>query len=330
MNESSCSTSQVQPSCFSEILSAWDITFNRTHPEITIQGSPERCNSRIVVEDQKHQKYLLEQISKEKRAHKELIAKTLAYLTNHDTKNIISYLPNKQGNSITAINETYWQLRPYVDGIPLDRPAYVFDQWRGTVLARFLIQLYKNSIEIKKEINLPSFSLKDYVSTMINNMNHYNPREYQQITHIIEYLHTTFFPVYNTIPQRFCHGDYHPLNIIWGNQTIKAVIDWEFMGIKIEIYDMANLLGCIGIEEPTSLIDDLAIQFIKTMKQSKIISDTGWSFLFECVLALRFAWLAEWLRTKDIEMIQMEIDYLNILYKNKTTITSQWNQTSLE
>ncbi len=328
MNESSFSASQPQQPNFSEILSAWDITFKRTHPEITIQGSPQRCTYRMVIENHQQQKYLLEQISKQKYKHKKLIAKTLSYLINHDTSNIISYLPNKQHEYITTINETHWQLLPYINGIPLKRPAYVFEQWRGPHLANFLIQLYHNSTDIHKKINLPSFSLKDYVSTMIRNMNRYNPGEYQQIAHIVEYLQTTFFPAYNKIPQRFCHGDYHPLNIIWGKQTIKAVIDWEFMGIKIETYDMANLLGCIGIEEPTSLVDNLTMGFIKTMKQSTIISDIGWLFLFECMLTLRFAWLAEWLRTKDNEMIQMEIDYLNLLHENKDTIKSQWNLSS--
>ena len=324
MIETNCSTAQIHPSDFSDILAAWNIELYKTRPEISIQGSPQRCIYRMVVENHQHQKYILEQIPRKKYTHKKLIAKTLKYLINHNTKNIISYLTNKQGNDITKVKDTYWQLQPYVEGIALDRPSYVFDQWRATSLAHFLIQLYQNSTEIQKEINLCIFSLKDYISNMIKDMKYYNPSEYQQILPIITYLQTTFFPSYDTIPQRFCHGDYHPLNIIWDKKNIKAVIDWEFSGIKTEIYDMANLLGCIGIEEPTSLMNDLAIGFIKTMKKSAIIHDSSWAYLYECMLALRFAWLAEWLRTKDTEMIQMEIDYLNLLYKNKDNITSKW------
>jgi len=39
----------------------------------------------------------------------------------------------------------------------------------------------------------------------------------------------------------FCHGDYHPMNIIWSADDIKCVIDWEFSEYKSEIYDAANI-----------------------------------------------------------------------------------------
>jgi aminoglycoside phosphotransferase (APT) family kinase protein len=42
-------------------------------------------------------------------------------------------------------------------------------------------------------------------------------------------------------PVAFCHGDYHPMNIIWSADDIKCVIDWEFSEYKSEIYDAANI-----------------------------------------------------------------------------------------
>ncbi len=65
----------------------------------------------------------------------------------------------------------------------------------------------------------------------------------------------SFFTGENSIS--FCHGDLHPLNVIWGEKSIRAVIDWEFSGIKPEIYDLANMLGCLGMEDPANLFRPL-------------------------------------------------------------------------
>jgi len=308
---------------FSKILSEWNISFKKTHPELIISGSPQRCAYRIVVEDDNGHVYILEKISKTQFSHKQLIAQTLSYLSDKNISEINPYLKNENG-FIVKIDTTFWQIQPFIKGFELNRPEYVLDAWRGKKLADFLIRLWNNSEEISENISLPFFSLKDYVLTMKNNMSRHHPVELAQIESVFEYLASNFFLIYDQIPMRFCHGDYHPLNIIWDYDSIQAVIDWEFLGLKIEIYDMANLLGCLGIEEPTSLTKDFAIEFIKTLKQSDLISKKDFSYLFDCMIALRFAWLAEWLSCNDRDMIQLEIDYMNLLLENRLEIKRKW------
>ena len=126
------------------------------------------------------------------------------------------------------------------------------------------------------------------------------------------------------LPTALCHGDYHPLNVIWSSGGINAVIDWEFMGCKPEIYDMANLIGCIGIEDPEALAGDLVQAFIGTMRDARVFSDDSWSALFGFVTALRFAWLAEWLRNQDAEMITLECVYMNLLVENADLLAGLW------
>jgi len=129
---------------------------------------------------------------------------------------------------------------------------------------------------------------------------------------------------HDTLPVAFCHGDYHPLNIIWQGDAIAAVIDWEFCGIKAEIYDAANLIGCIGMEHPSGLTDKLSIAFITHMREMSSISDRSWSLFPEFVIALRCAWLAEWLRTKDGEMIDLEETYMNLLIEHIDRLRGAW------
>jgi len=122
----------------------------------------------------------------------------------------------------------------------------------------------------------------------------------------------------------FCHGDYHPMNIIWSTDGIRCVIDWEFCGLKSELYDVANLIGCIGMENPRSLAGGLVGHFIDRMKRSGIMSQISWRYLTEFIIALRFAWLAEWLRRKDRNMIRLERDYMKLLMDNKTVLQKAW------
>ena len=309
---------------FSNILSEWNLSFKKTHPELVVSGSPQRCIYRIVVEDNTGQIYVLEKISKTQITHKQSIAKTLSYLSHKKIPEINPYLKNQHG-FIAKIDNNFWQIQSFIRGVELNRQDYVFDAWRGEEVADFLIRLWKNTEDISENISLPFFSLKEYVVDMIKNISKYHPIELVKIESVFDYLASDFFLSYDQIPLRFCHGDFHPLNVIWDYDTIQAVIDWEFLGLKIEIYDMANLLGCIGIEEPTSLIKDFAIEFIKKIKKSDFISKKGFLYLFDCTIALRFAWLAEWLRCNDQEMIQLEIDYMNLLLKNSEEIKRKWN-----
>jgi len=78
------------------------------------------------------------------------------------------------------------------------------------------------------------------------------------------------------------------------------------------------------VEDPRSLTADLVVSFIAEMKKSGIISKESWKYLTEFIIALRFAWLAEWLRRNDTEMISLEMDYLRLLIDNKTALEKSW------
>ena len=139
---------------------------------------------------------------------------------------------------------------PFVRGITLDREKYMYEKWRGPVLADFLIELRRKSHALPFFDSRKVFSLKDYVYKLIREINLYNKDIKDDIKDIAGYLEKDFMPAYEKLPVAFCHGDYHPMNIIWSSDDIKCVIDWEFSGYKSEIYDAANLIGCVGLKIP--------------------------------------------------------------------------------
>ncbi len=103
------------------------------------------------------------------------------------------------------------------------------------------------------------------------------------------------------------------------------VIDWEFTGYKPEIYDAANLVGCIGVENPDALSGDLVKDFIKSLRKENIFADISWNFFIEFIVSLRFAWLSEWLRHDDKDMIKLETDYMNLLVDNAIELKKIWD-----
>ena len=170
----------------------------------------------------------------------------------------------------------------------------------------------------------PPFSLKDYFIDMMEKMKVHHPKVFTQCAPIIHFVEEHFLDIHDQLPMAFSHGDYHCLNIIWSGNGIVSVIDWEFAGYKPDIYDVANMLGCLGIEDPRSLVGNFATVFLALTRKEGIFSHGSYNAILEFMVALRFAWLAEWLRNRDHEMIGLELDYMKLLIRNRHAIRKKW------
>jgi len=307
-----------------EVAELWQVHLKKLHYNIVVQGSPERSVFRVVLEDKDGRFFVLEQIPSKSFEHKKRIAATLDFLANKNLAHIQPYLSGKKCKYVIGHKNIFWQMIPFVKGVPLNRHKYMYEQWRGRALADFLIELRRKSKNMPFSDSHNVFSLKDYIYKLIREINLYNRDIRSEINDIACFLEKDFMSAYEKLPLAFCHGDYHPMNIIWSSDEIICVIDWEFSGVKREIYDAANLIGCVGVEDPRSLTGELVKSFISDMKAAKIISRTSWKYLVEFIVALRFAWLSEWLRRSDTEMITLELDYMRILIENKNILQKTW------
>jgi len=307
-----------------ETILFWNLKLKKIRGDINIAGSPERCDFRIVIEDEDDRLFICEKISPAAYEHKMRIIKALEFLVRQNFPCIQPYIPNKKREYIARNNHGLWQLTRFVDGVPLKRPQYVFQRWRGNALASFLIKLNKKSPGIDNVYPVQSFSIKNYIYELIDTISIHESELRISINPMVSFLEKSFMGVHDTLPQGFCHGDYRPLNIIWSTNGINAVIDWEFSGYKPEIYDVANLIGCIGMEDPESLFGDLIAELIKRLRQAKLFSDLSWRYLLEFIVALRFAWLSEWLRKSDKDMIKLEQVYMRLLIENKKKLIHSW------
>ncbi|MBM3187246.1 MAG: hypothetical protein FJZ90_00810 [Chloroflexi bacterium] len=85
----------------------------------------------------------------------------------------------------------------------------------------------------------------------------------------------------------------------------------ELVGsLEPALYDIANLLGCVGVEEPEALTGELARELIVRLREDGPIAADSWQRLSAFIVAIRFAWLSEWFRRRDEEMIALELGYM--------------------
>lgn len=306
------------------VVRGYRIELIRLHGDGEIIGSPERSLNRTVAESRAGVKYILEEFSPAEFEKKQRLGKYQHALQDLAVLHVHPPLRNSDGSVLTELDGRFFQITPFVPGVALPRPEYVMDAWRGEAMADFLISLYGKTRGIKmirqEEKAGQQFSIAGYVQKLLKEIDQKDPGISSRVRPVAASLTGRFMAVHDRVPRIFCHGDFHVMNVIWGVSGIFGVIDWEFCGLRPDVYDTANMIGCIGIEDPNALGGPLVTRFLEKLTQSGLISRTGWENLAEFIIALRFAWLAEWLRNNDREMIEMELVYLALLAENQATL----------
>ena len=285
------------------------------------EGSPARVNFRQALRASNGDTYILECLPPEKLTSRLAQARFLLTLQVNDFKQVPAWLPTLDGNLGFAFGNAFWQLRAWVPGAPLPREEYAADEWRGTACAELLVALKEKSAHLPVT---DVFTIPHYISHLMRHIRSHNPALYNDLQPILETL-APFLQTERDLPVHFCHGDFHPLNIIWGDHKINALIDWEFCGFKTEAYDVANLLGCIGMDAPENLTCGMALQFVKTLRQWDFLSDKAWRWLPETIAAQRFAWMREWCFATVRDMMVQELDFIWLLLDNADLLRSKWS-----
>jgi homoserine kinase type II len=223
---------------YEQMLAAWGLQFSAVDETAEIEGSPERTAARVVVADVNQQRWILERISDENIARKQAIAEQLQALSDSGLDQLHPYRKTVAGSFFHQQS----MIRPFIDGVSLDRETYLEDSWRVDEMADFLVRFRGHSAGSSSE----PFSIAAHAQNRMQVWRRSYPKLTQKLEGSIAALERDFFGLHDQLPRAFCHGDYHPLNMVWSADSIQSVIDWEFCGTKPELYDVALLLGCIG------------------------------------------------------------------------------------
>jgi len=307
-----------------DVLRHWNLEMKAERADVPLAGSPERSLFRTVIEDTGAKRFVLEQLDPSVLRRKREIASTVEILAARGLAGVHPCLRNRDGDFISKAAGGFWQVSPFIDGVELKRPEYTRDAWRGKALARFLIDMRGRSDGISGDNHGAPFSIAGFASELMGKLSRHDPAVARTVEPAFLFLKERFFPAHERLPVAFCHGDCHPINVIWGGDHIRAVIDWEFSGTKPEIYDAALAVGCIGMEDPEILAGPLVMAFLDELRAAGCFDASGFAVLPEFVLALRFAWLSDWLRKKDGEMVEMETDYIHLLLDGQEKLRRAW------
>lgn len=285
-------------------------------------GSPERAVARHVVQDAHGQAYVLEGVRPEKAHARNLQAQTLQALADAGCHALAPWLPLPNGDFLLPhADGLLWQLRPFVPGSPLPRRSYGDDAWRGQALARFLADCSRAA----SSLNLPwtRFLTRAYITRIMPLFAQRLPPLADDLKPIVAELRD-FLDAEPTLPTAFAHGDFHPLNVLWTDHGISAVIDWEFLGLKTAAYDAANLLGCLGNDSPAWLTGPCATAFVANWAADAHITPETLHFLPDLIAAVRFGWMREWCVRQQRDMIVQELDFIWLVLDNRQLLRDRW------
>ena len=169
-----------------------------------------------------------------------------------------------------------------------------------------------------------AFSIAGFVRDLAGKLRGREPDLLGRLGPAVRRLEKELFPRLDALPAAFSHGDFHPLNMIWSRTGVEALIDWEFCGFRPEMYDAALVVGCLGMEDPRSLTGDLVKNLLGGLRARAGYSAASWECFFDLVLALRFAWLSDWLRRSDREMVDLEAVFIGLLLAGRDALEKAW------
>lgn len=308
-------------------LALWGLCPGRDRPDIALDGSPERASARNAAEDDQGRVWMIERLHPHSVERRERIGLFLRRLQRAGLP-VPAPLHGPQGRIAVPDRGAHWQLSPWVPGDPLPQPDYVDQSERGAHLGRFLAALHRAGAGSTAFDTEPPFSLPAYIDTLMAAIAGHHPA----LLNDLEPVRTTLAPLaeaWDDLDTAPCHGDFHPGNVIWSGRAVAAVIDWEFAGHRPVLYDAANCLGCVGMEDPRALVRGLAPALLRTLRDEECLPRRALALLPELMLGLRLAWLSEWLRRDDRAMIELEVRYMRLLANSLDTLLPAW-QTLLD
>ncbi|MFZ5427033.1 MAG: phosphotransferase [Thermodesulfobacteriota bacterium] len=328
-----------------DLLSNWSVAFARKRPDLAVPGSPERCLFRHVVEDASGGLWLLEQLAPGQAARREAIGQLLDGLASRGLHGLAPYRRTASGSFVCRDWGHFWQLSHFIQGVPLVQPDFLDYAAKGAALGGWLAALRRTSAGLPVPPGLFALDLPAYAAGLVERIGlagesgpsgtsrapGARPGKPEDTGNVrrdgtgLRCVHARasallpalapLFEAWPHLPRALCHGDVHPMNVIWGGDSepaLLAVIDWEFAGVRPALYDMANCLGCLLIEGG-SPDTPFARSFLSTIRAAGLLPGDQESLLPSMILATRFGWLSEWLRRRDDEMIDLELDFMERL-----------------
>lgn len=291
----------------------WHLTFRKFRDDLAISGSPNRTLRRLLFEDISGRIYLLEEYDIRKKAAQSAQNRILEFFRDQHLSGITPALQADRGEPGVTFQRSYWQIRPWVDADPPDRKRLGLDTALARQWADFLLDMKKiSTIPGMPPAYGNRFTFAGYMPRLAAFTRREMPEFLDELTAILRRLQP-FLDREPGMTAMFAHGDFHPGNILLKNGRIAGVIDWEFLGWKCAGYDLALLLGCLGMDNPEWL-DGPAVRTLQDhLFRNSYMPEAAWEDLPLLMAAIRLGWFGEWVDLQDRPMARQELDYIRFL-----------------
>ena len=309
---------------YSRILRNWRLEFERARGDLPLAESPGSVAAREVLVDTTGAVWVLEEVDEESYSRKVAMAENMEMAAAPGAIPLPAYRRNTLGQFVTSCQGSPRMLRPYVEGIELDPRVWLSETWRAKALADYLINLKRSTNTSPAASDSNTFSIVEFVKGKTEALGRFRPEIERGLHPVFQALDESLFPALAEGPVGFCHGDFRPLNVIWGADSILGVVSWDFCGAKPETYDAALLVGCVGFDDPDALTGEFTTAFVHALRDAAVYAPESWNLFFDLAIALRYYRLAEWTRQNDENARDMEILYMNLLTKQKGYILKHW------
>ncbi|MEE9369275.1 MAG: phosphotransferase [Pontiella sp.] len=309
---------------YEKIFRNWHVVSPILCEEIQEPARAEQPALSTTFVDTNKDRWSLERIAEETYSRKLSIAETLELLENQGCNQIHPYKRNSLGQFITAYSGQLFMLRPQIKGIAMPLDTWNSEGWRPDAMADFIISLHQTAAGISIPNDGKAYAIIDFVKRKTEAFDRHRPEVSDSLNRVFHVLEDSLFPALSSLPTAFCHGDFNPMNIVWGTEVIRSVTHWELCGFKPEAYDAALIVGCIGFHNPDMLISDFTTRFIRRLRDAALYTEGTWEIFYELVIATRYGWLSEWMYTHDEKSRDLETLYMNLLVTQKNYILKKW------
>ena len=300
-----------------DIVAFWPVKFAGMREKSLITGSPNRSETRFIFSDPEDNFYIAEGYHLRKKQFQIRQNILLEFFAANSLTGIHPFYRTSSEEHGAETGGLFWQIRPYIPAESIPRTLYPEREEHGFLWADFLLQMKDIILSAKNLPTMPNtpFYMTNFLPQLYRLAERKMPAVVSDIQKF-ERLLAPFFRWERKTEGLFAHGDFHPGNILLGNGSIQAVIDWEFAGIKFPGYDMALLIGCLAMDHPDNLNSPAVRSLQNTLCCNNFIPDEAWDFLPQMIAATRLGWLGEWLSMDEEILVRQELALLSILLQD--------------
>ena len=294
-------------------LQHWGVEFREVVTGIQISGSPNRAVKRFLFSG-RDGVFAAEGFELRKKSRQCAQNELLELLKAQKMAGINPWCRTLERAHGAVADGCFWQLRRWcaADGLP--RETLGEERVYSTIWTETLRQLQKFAPPEKNPRFMPNEDF--YFSGYLPRLARFAAEKGGSFAPGIAKLLTVMRPIcreLDKLPQMFAHGDFHPGNILVHENRLSAVIDWEFCGWKPAGYDLALLLGCLGMDNLRWLSEGATVEMQNALYRQNYMPEKAWEMLPFSIAAVRLGWLGEWLDLGDQEMIKRELEFISFL-----------------